>query len=228
MSAGQSADPEGPPGRFISQGYQGAVFVVGDGAERVVVKQPMGGRIACRIRRAMLRREYAAYRRLTGIDGVPRCFGLREDGSLLLEFVEGEPFRESAHALQDRETFFSELLRIILAVHEAGVSHADLKRRGNILISPEGRPYLIDFGSAMMSREDGGIVNRALFRQTCRMDLNAWIKLKYRRRYDRISPADAVYYHPTAVEAVARVIRRVWRRLTGRRFRKAWRQRRHR
>ena len=201
------------------------MFVVGDGPARVVVKQPMGGRIARRIRRAMLRRENDAYRRLAGIDGIPRCLGLREDGSLLLEFVEGEAFRESAHALRDREAFFSELLRIILCIHEAGVAHADLKRRGNILISPEGKPYLIDFGSAMMRREDGGLLPGVV---PPGLDLNAWIKLKYRRRYDDVSPADAVYYHPTAIEAVARVVRRVWRRLTGRRFRKAWRQRRHR
>ena len=58
------------------------------------------------------------------------------------------------------------------------------------------------------------------------MDLNAWVKLKYRRRYDLLAPEDRQYYQPTALEDVARVVRRVWRKVTGRRLRKAWRQKR--
>jgi hypothetical protein len=58
------------------------------------------------------------------------------------------------------------------------------------------------------------------------MDLNAWVKLKYRRRYDLIAPEDRRYYQPTALEDSARMVRRVWRKVSGRTFRKVWRQRR--
>ena len=216
------------PGKFLSRGYQGAVYLHGSGAQLRVVKQPMGGRLALRLRKAMLRREFTAYQRLAGILGVPRCFGLQDDGSLVLEYVAGEAYRESVPALRDRDRFFRELLSQILAVHAAGVAHADLKRRGNILVSPEGHPQLLDFGSAVRRKAGGGWWNRFLFRQACRMDLNAWVKLKYRGRYASITPEDAPYYQPTAIEGAARVIRRVWRKGTGRRWRKAWRQRRQR
>lgn len=209
--------------RFLSRGYQGVVYLRDTGASRIVVKQPMGRGIALWLRRVMLRREFAAYQRLGGVPGVPRCLGVEDDGSLLLEFLEGEPFRETSAALQDRDRFFSELLRSVLAIHAAGVAHADLKRRGNILISPEGHPVLLDFGSAVLR---GRWLHGLLFRQVCRMDLNAWVKLKYRRRYDLITAEDRGYYHPTRIEAVARTVRRLWRKLTGRQLRKA-RRRRH-
>jgi len=214
-------DPE--PGEFLSRGYQGAVYLRGTGADRRVIKQAMGGRIARVVRSAMLRREFAAYERVAGLPGIPRCFGLQEDGSLALEFVAGEPYRENSPSLRDRDRFFRQFKEQILALHAAGVAHADLKRRGNLLISPEGEPILLDFGSAVIRNPDGSFWNRFLFRQACRMDLNAWVKLKYRRRFDLVSCDDQRYYRPTAVEGIARVIRRTWRKLTARRFRKAWR-----
>lgn len=216
--------PDPGPGQFLSRGYQGAVFLRGTGADRRVIKQAMGGRIARRLRVAMLRREHAAYARVTGIPGIPRCYGLQDDGSLILEYLPGEAYRETVPALRDhRERFFLELRDQILALHAAGVAHADLKRRGNILISPDGDPILLDFGSAVLRKPGGGWWNRLLFHQACRMDLNAWVKLKYRRQYDLVAPEDRQYYQPTAVEGVARVVRRVWRKLSGRRLRKAWR-----
>lgn len=216
------------PVRYLSRGYQGAVYVAGEGDGRVVIKQPLGRGLARAFRGWMLRREFAAYQRLAGVAGVPRCHELRPDGCLVLEYVAGEPFHESLPAFRqrDRDVFFRELLEIVLALHAAGVAHGDLKRRGNILVTPAGHPVLLDFGAAVVRRDRGSGLNRFLFRQLCRMDLNAWVKLKYRRRYDAIEPTDQPYYQPTLIEGAARVLRRIWRKLTGRRYRKAWRQRR--
>jgi predicted Ser/Thr protein kinase len=212
--------------QFLSRGYQGVVSLRDTDAGQVVVKQAMGRGLVLWLRRMMLRREFAAYQRLANVPGVPRCLGMEADRRLLLEFLEGEPFRETAAALTDRQRFFSELLGSILALHAAGVAHADLKRRGNILISPAGSPVLLDFGSAVLQSKHGGWLNGMLFRQVCRMDLNAWVKLKYRRRYDLISAEDRAYYHPTRIEAIARSVRRLWRKLSRRQLRKARRRRR--
>lgn len=174
----------------------------------------------------MLDREWQAYQRLRGLPGVPLCLGREADGSLVLEYVHGEVFRETASALVDRERFCAVLLERILALHAAGVAHADLKRRGNILIGADGLPIVLDFGTAVLRAPRPGPFNRALFAQAVRMDLNAWIKLKYRRNYDRIEPGDRAFYRPTALEGVARAIRQAWRRLTWRRWRKRRRLRR--
>lgn len=211
-------------GKFLSRGYQGTVYLLDSGVERRVVKQAMGGWFSHWLRRAMLRREYAAYQRVAGIPGIPRCFGLEADGSLLLEFLVGDSFRENTPNLHDRDQFLGQLQAQILALHKAGVAHADLKRRGNLLISPEGNPILLDFGSAVLRQANGGWWNRFLFAQGCRMDLNAWIKLKYRGRYDRLSPEDQFHYQPTVLEGVARLVRRAWRKMTARHFRKEWKK----
>src|SRR5690606_12497916 len=157
--------PDSPSGetRYLSEGYQGAVYLHEEGGRRVVVKRPMGGPLAIRLRRAMLRRECRVYGRLGGVAGVPRCHGLRADGSLVLDYVEGEAFHEASASLRDRDAFFTELLGIIQALHEAGVAHADLKRRGNILIDKAGRPWLLDFGAAVLRVENGP--GRWLFRE---------------------------------------------------------------
>lgn len=210
------------PGRYLGRGYQGAVYLTHDGDDRVVIKQPTGAGLARRLRRWMLRREHRAYQRLGQVRGVPRCLGLRPDGSLVLAYIDAEPWRESAPTLRDREAFMTGLRGIILACHGAGVAHADLKRRGNVLIDAAGGPWVLDFGSAVLAGRRPGW----LFRLACRMDLNAWIKLKYRRRYDAITPGDRQYYQPTWVESVARRVRRVWRKLTARHWRKARRLRR--
>jgi predicted Ser/Thr protein kinase len=218
--------PDPGPGKFLSRGYQGIVFLRGTGENLRVVKQPMGGPVARRLRAAMLKREFAAYQRVAGIRGIPRCFGIEEDGSLLLEYLPGEAYRETVPALKERERFFQLFQQQLLALHAAGVAHADLKRRGNLLISADGEPILLDFGSAVLDKPGGGWWRRFLFRQACRMDFNAWIKLKYRRRFDLVSPEDLAYYQPTPLEGIARILRRTWRKLSARRLRKAWRLRR--
>jgi len=213
------------PHEYISRGYQGAVYAIGQGADRRVVKTVMGGSLARRLRRYMLRREYAAYRRLAGIEGIPRCYGLENGERLVLEFVDAQPVREWGDRLPDRAAFFERLKALILALHARGVAHADLKRRDNVLATAAGSPMLIDFGAAVLRRENGGALNRALFRLACRIDLNAWIKLKYRRRYEEITAADLAYFQPTVLERAARSVRRLWRKATGRQQRKARRQR---
>lgn len=214
-----------PTRRFLSSGYQGAVYLEEGPAGRRVVKQPLGGPLTRPLRRAMLRHEHAAYRRLDGIPGIPRCLGLGEGGELLLEYVEARPYDDRLFTDEaTRGRFFDRLLELIQALHATGVSHSDLKRRGNILVDAASNPWLIDFGTAVLARPRGGFLNRLLFRHACRIDLNAWVKLKYRRQFDVISEADQRWYRPSRIENLARALRRGWRKLSARQWRKARRQ----
>jgi len=208
----------------VRSGYQGTVYVGRRGGQQVIVKKSMGGPLARRLRRAMIRREHRVYRRLVAVPGVPRCYGLHQGRDLVLELVQGASLRDLPGEPENRDVFYTRLLALIEALHEAGVAHADLKRKDNILVGPGGQPYLVDFGAAAVRRPGGGPINRFLFRQACRMDFNAWIKLKYYGRYEDISPGDRPLYQPTAIEGIARVVRRAWRKLTARR----WRRRRRR
>ena len=214
----------GRMGELLSSGYQGIVYKVPAGPEYpdidyLIVKEAMGSALVRYFRRRMIRHEASVYQRLNGIKGIPRCFGLH-DGRLLLEFIDGHPLRLSVDELPDREQFFTDLLLILRAVHSAGVAHADMKRKNNILVTADGRPYLIDFGSSVLRAGRGRPVRRWIFRQACQIDLNAWIKHKYLGRYNDVNATDAEIFAPTIAERVARPVRKAWRKLSARNLRK--------
>ncbi len=206
---------------LISSGYQGAAYLYEGSQGRRVIKAATGAGIVGWARRRMIRREFSIYQRLASVDGVPHCHGLLDGQYLVLDFVDGVPLSDVDSDITDRDTFYKGLLKIILNVHLAGVAHADMKRRGNVLVSPDQRPCMLDFGTAVAKNDGGGWFNRWLFKQARQFDYNAWIKLKYRRDYDSIAAEDQPYYRPTPVETLARYIRRGWRKITFRQYRKA-------
>jgi len=154
----------------------------------LVVKSAMGRGLVRALRQRTLLREHEAYRRLQGVAGVPRCFGLVAGRYLVLEFVRGTPYRKAAW--EDRERWFAEFLAVLRAIHARGVSHGDLKSKGNIMVTEDGKPCVIDFGTAFVRKSGFHPVNNWMFEHGRRMDLNAWVKHKYRGRYADVSDED--------------------------------------
>ena len=209
------------PPKLLSSGYQGEVYLADANVGPVIIKRAPGSWPMRNLRRAMLRREFRIYERLAGIDGVPACYGLWRGRDLLLEYVAGESLRAIHNTPADPAEFYRQLLALIQALHQAGVAHADLKRKNNILVGPDGSPWLIDFGTAVLRPDGGSPWGRWLFRQARRIDLNAWVKLKYDGVYENLAPEDRALYRPTLSENVARFFRRAWRKLSARQARNA-------
>lgn len=210
---------------LLGRGYQGEAYRVDSDSGALILKRPHGGWPSSAARRWMLAREAAVYSRLAGIAGVPRCYGLTEDSQLVLEFLPGKSLRAAPETIADRDQFFARLLKIIRAIHAAGVAHADIRRKDNILIAPDGGPCIIDFGTAIVTSRspgDGGW----LFRQVCRMDLNAWVKLKYQGREFALTPEDRALYRPTVIELMFRPLRDAWHFISAKRLRRDLRRRR--
>lgn len=154
----------------------------------LVVKTAMGRAPIRALRQRTLLREYAAYQRMTGLQGVPRCYGLAAGRYLVLEYVAGTPYREAAWT--DRARWFEELLAVLRSIHERGVSHGDLKSKSNLLVTADQKPCVIDFGTAFVRRPGFHPLNNRLFEHGRRMDLNAFVKHKYHGRYEDIAGAD--------------------------------------
>ena len=195
------------------RGYQGNIYAAQIGDKKVLIKSAAGQGIAVWINRWMLRREYNTYRRLDGVAGIPRCFGFFLNRYLVLEHVEGQTMREAKIA--DQETFLVEMLNIIKAVHSRGVAHGDLKRKDNILITRDSKPYLIDFGVSAVRKRGFRPLNYFWHGFCHQHDFNAWLKHKYGRDLVDMSPEDARLYRPLWIERLSRIIKKFYKKLIG-------------
>jgi hypothetical protein len=123
----------------------------------------------------LLHREYRALTRLAlgrGIDGIPRALVL--DGSTLMRsWIDGAPMQVAKP--RDPE-YFRAALRLLRRIHAAKVIHNDLAKETNWLVTPEGRPALVDFQLAMTLTKRGPLT-RALGRDDVRH------LLKHKRTY---------------------------------------------
>jgi predicted Ser/Thr protein kinase len=188
-----------------AKGNQGPVYLYQSEGRRFIVKTaPKGGPLGA-IRRWMLRREYGAYQRLAGFSGCPRCYGMVGGRYLVMEHIDGPSLRHGR--IDDRQKYFDTLLAKIKEMHHLGVAHADLKSRDNLLVVGGHWPCIVDFGTAIVRKPGLAPVNHFLFEFARRLDLNAWVKLKYRGRIWLLMPEDRPYYRRTLVEKVAGALR---------------------
>ncbi len=99
-------------------------------------------------------REAAALRRTDGIACVPRFYALPRPWILVMEHIEARPV--TALSEDERQqaltpVFFGALARLIEQIHACGVAHGDLEKLDNILITPDGRPVIVDFAAAVIA-----------------------------------------------------------------------------
>ncbi len=99
----------------------------------------------------MLQREARAYRRLEGVDAIPRLLGQLDSAALIFEYRSGILLSRSL-AGRLPPTFLSELQHAIAEMHRRGIVHLDLRHRSNILAGDDGRPVVLDFASALRGR----------------------------------------------------------------------------
>jgi len=181
---------------------QGTLLHYRQDARDLVVKSAMGAGLARKIRERTLLREYEAYQRMEGLQGVPACHGMIDGRYLVLEYVRGVPYREATWT--DRGRWFEDFLAVIRSFHTRGVSHGDLKSKSNIMVTEDEKPCVIDFGTAIVQREGFHPVNNWLFDHGKRLDINAWVKHKYGGRYQDISGADLELLDYSRIEYLVR------------------------
>lgn len=121
---------------------------------------------------ALARREARALGRLGGLAGTPRLLAF--DGARLSrEWIDAEPMQV---AQPSDARYFREALALLRRLHREGVTHNDLAKESNWLVTPEGLPALVDFQLAQVHSRRG-----RLFRSLAREDLRHL--LKHKRTY---------------------------------------------
>ena len=98
--------------------------------------------------RMQLRRETRAYRALAGLRGVPAFGRLIDADAIAVEYVEGVRLPKF-HKHRPLPHLASHLALLLDSVHARGVVHNDIRSRDNILVTPAGRLFIIDFSSAL-------------------------------------------------------------------------------
>ncbi len=110
--------------------------------------------------RHLMRREHRALSRLAlgaGIEGIPRVLDLQAT-KLTRSWIGGAPMQIA----KPRDlAYFRDASRLLRRLHAAGVIHNDLAKETNWLVTPEGRPALVDFQLAMTLDRRGALA-RAL------------------------------------------------------------------
>lgn len=187
---------------ILATSNQGTILLYQQDGRNLIIKTAMGRGLMLWIRQKTLRREYKAYCQLQGVAGIPQCLGFLDHRYLLLEQVRGQPYRDSE--IQDREQFFDQLLKILQAIHARQVAHGDLKSKGNLLVTEQQQPCVIDFGTSFRHKSVFHPINNWFFRTARRLDLNAWVKHKYEGRYSNASAADAELLHYNWLETLVR------------------------
>ena len=144
---------------------------------------------------AMLsRHERVIYTALEGIEGVPRWLGpvgpsRRGEAGFAIEYIDAEPLD---HVGSPPEGFFDRLRELFDRIHARGVAYCDANKRSNILVGPQGRPFLIDFQISLRRRDDWPAPLRAIARAAVNYvaakDLYHLYKHKRRAGLEELTP----------------------------------------
>ncbi len=117
----------------------------------------------------LARKEIRGLRAVQGIEGCPHL--IRADSvGLLRSWTRGTPLQL---AKPDSPAWYADARRLLREMRRAGVTHNDIAKPQNWLMTPEGRAAVIDFQLASVHRRRG-----RLFRVMAREDLRHLLKQK--------------------------------------------------
>jgi hypothetical protein len=125
----------------------------------------------------LIGREERIYRMLESAPGVPRLIRRLDRWALVVEHVEGRCCADYADGELPAE-FFDRLLDVVKAMHARGVVHCDIKNRANIVVTPDGQPYLLDFATAFSRGPWFSLLQRLAFERFRVDDLRGVMKAR--------------------------------------------------
>ena len=178
--------------RVIHQGkgLQSSVYLVEVAGQRAAVKDCSRTPAKFRfIAPWLIAREIKALKALEGTPGVPRFLARVDRHAFAMEFVEGRPiaeFKPGELSLQVLEN----VQKSIDAIHERGVSHGDLKRRSNLIVTPDEQVYLIDFAAALVGNRPLNFFANWLQKRMAEIDNKSLSKIKKFSAPDQMTQAD--------------------------------------
>jgi hypothetical protein len=139
------------------------------------------GRVGGTVGWLLARREARALAAVGGLDRVPVLVNFDRHG-LIRGWIEGTPLQLARPA---EAGFYREARALLREMRRRGVTHNDLAKPQNWLMTPEGRPALVDFQLAAVSRRRG-----LLYRLQAYEDLRHLLKHKRKYAAALLTPAE--------------------------------------
>lgn len=188
------------------RGYQSSVYLVEMEGQRGAVKDfSRSPRLFRRlVAPFLLLREMRALQRLQDTPGVPRLYGRIDRLAFVMEYIEGTPLADFKMGELPPEVF-PRVQGVIDGIHQRGVAHGDLKRRSNLLLTPDGEIFLIDFAAAVIGGRRLRPLSNWLQKQMAAIDDKSVPRLKKFVAPELLTQADRDKLdNPTRLEKWAR------------------------
>jgi RIO-like serine/threonine protein kinase len=158
--------------------------------------------------RFLIWREARAYRKLTGLEGVPRLLAVGRGPSLVVEAVTGIDLKVAAKQKKLPPGIFDVLTGLVDGIHERGVAHCDLKASGNVLVRPDGGPVIIDWGASISRTEFRFFPLNMIYNRFVLDDYRAITKFKLRYMPETVGEEEkSRYVHRSPAERTIRAVR---------------------
>ncbi|MFP4355189.1 MAG: hypothetical protein ACLFUJ_08690 [Phycisphaerae bacterium] len=187
--------------------------------EKVVVKfsraQPFMGLDCSWYARFMRAHEEGIYRVLSGVRGVPRWIGHVGPTGYAIEYIDAAPLD---HMGKPPAGFFDRLAALFEQIHQRGVAYCDANKRSNILVGPDGEPWLVDYQISFRRRDDWPWPIRPLLAKAVdyviQRDIYHLCKHKRRLAPEELSKQEeALSRRRTGLHALHRKLTKPWRSL---------------
>jgi len=187
-----------------------AIWIIEEMGTRAVVKDFSAHRFLFRntVGRFLIWREGKAYRRLSGVKGVPALFRVIDGLALIVQEIPGRSLENLEQEIRLPTAFFNELKELVFRFHKRGLAHCDLKRAPNTLLGDDGHPYIVDWAASICETEFRFPLLNLIYRRFLLDDQMAVIKLKLRHTPEAVTCEElARYHHRSSAERFIRGIR---------------------
>ena len=137
-------------------------------------------------------RECKALSKLDTLECVPNLLHAPDRRSFLMTYHKSEQITRLENIQPNWPDFFEELSLAINRMHQAGVSHNDLRNASNILITSDGKPILVDLVGCFCQGSSWNLPKQWVFDKFRQVDLSAITKLKTQVAPELITEQDVV------------------------------------
>lgn len=171
----------------------GEKYVVKDYYHKPVHFKMLTGTLITRI-------EYEAYRKLQGIEGIPRLYGMLDPFAIVIEYIEGKDLPYIDDDQLDASTI-RKIRKMIDEIHHqdmvhTDLGHTDMGRSVNIILDVAGTPYIIDFAGMIPKPPPYCLVANWVYRIFYRHDLRLIANLKNRYLPEELNEEDTELLQP--------------------------------